>query len=352
MTLEFLADFKKKDGQLNIGKNVVVIGGGNTAMDTARAAKRTAGVEHVYLVYRRTKRYMPADAEELEMAVKDGVEFRKLLAPKKLEDGRLVCEVMRLGEMDASGRRGVEATGELVSVPADTVIAAVGEHVPASYYEANEVNVSERGKALVNTDTLESSRKGVYVIGDGLGGPATVVEGIRDAKKAAEAILGQTVSKDVPVEGNAEEIYVRRGSLVERLSGQAETGRCLSCSAVCENCAEVCPNRANVAVRVPGMAKHQIIHVDYMCNECGNCKSFCPYDSAPYLDKFTLFASEADMEDSRNQGFTVLDRETVSCKVRYLGNILNWKAGETTEIPEGLCKVMETVCKDYAYLLG
>lgn len=350
--LEFLADFKKKDGQLNIGKNVVVIGGGNTAMDTARAAKRTAGVEHVYLVYRRTKRYMPADAEELEMAVKDGVEFRELLAPKKLEDGRLVCEVMRLGEMDASGRRGVEATGELVSVPADTVIAAVGEHVPASYYEANEVNVSERGKALVNTDTLESSRKGVYVIGDGLGGPATVVEGIRDAKKAAEAILGQTVSKDVPVEGNAEEIYVRRGSLVERLSGQAETGRCLSCSAVCENCAEVCPNRANVAVRVPGMAKHQIIHVDYMCNECGNCKSFCPYDSAPYLDKFTLFASEADMEDSRNQGFTVLDRETVSCKVRYLGNILNWKAGETTEIPEGLCKVMETVCKDYAYLLG
>ena len=71
--LDFLAEFKAKDGKLDIGKNVVVIGGGNTAMDTARAAKRTAGVEHVYLVYRRTKRYMPADAEELEMAVEDGV---------------------------------------------------------------------------------------------------------------------------------------------------------------------------------------------------------------------------------------------------------------------------------------
>ena len=60
---------------------------------------------------------------------------------------------------------------------------------------------------------------------------------------------------------------------------------------------------------------------DYMCNECGNCKSFCPYDSAPYLDKFTLFANEADMENSKNQGFVVLDRAVVSCKVRYLGTV-------------------------------
>lgn len=350
--LKFLADFKKHDGKLNIGKNVVVIGGGNTAMDTARAAKRTGGVEHVYLVYRRTKRYMPADAEELEMAVEDGVEFRELLAPKKLEDGRLVCEVMRLGAMDASGRRGVEATGELTEVPADTVIAAVGERVPTGFYEKNGLNVNDRGKALVNAETLESSREGVYVIGDGLGGPATVVEGIRDAKKAAEAITGHAVGADVPLEAEADEIYPRRGSLLGQLPGRVETGRCLSCSAVCENCAEVCPNRANIAIRVPGMAKHQIIHVDYMCNECGNCKSFCPYDSAPYLDKFTLFASEADLEDSKNQGFTVLDPETVTCKVRYLGNILTWKAGESSQIPEDLGKVMETVCRDYRYLLG
>lgn len=117
--LEFLADFKKHDGNLDLGKNVVVIGGGNTAMDTARAAKRTKGVEHVYLVYRRTKRYMPADEEELVMAVEDGVEFKELLAPKAQENGMLLCDVMKLGEMDASGRRGVVATGETVSVPAD-----------------------------------------------------------------------------------------------------------------------------------------------------------------------------------------------------------------------------------------
>ena len=77
--LEFLAQFKATDGKVDLGKNVVVIGGGNTAMDTARAAKRNAGVEKVSLVYRRTKRYMPADEEELVMAIDDGVEFAELL---------------------------------------------------------------------------------------------------------------------------------------------------------------------------------------------------------------------------------------------------------------------------------
>lgn len=350
--LEFLEDFKKHDGKLDIGRNVVVIGGGNTAMDTARAAKRTDGVEHVYLVYRRTKRYMPADEEELVMAVEDGVEFKELLAPKSLSDGKLLCDVMVLGEMDASGRRGVVATGETVEVPADTVIGAVGEQVPTEFYQANGLNVSERGKVLVNAETKESSVKGVYVVGDGLGGPATVVEGIRDALMAAEAIAGKSLVQDFEEKADAADIYARRGSMLETQEGRAESGRCLTCSTICENCAEVCPNRANIAVHVPGEAKHQIIHVDYMCNECGNCKSFCPYDSAPYLDKFTLFANEADMEDSKNEGFTVLDQAAVSCKVRYLGNILTWKPGEATEIPATLCKVMETVCRDYTYLLG
>ena len=350
--LEFLADFKKNDGKLDIGKNIVVIGGGNTAMDTARAAKRTTGAEHVYLVYRRTKRYMPADEEELVMTIEDGVEFKELLAPQKLEDGMLYCEVMRLGEIDESGRRGVTGTGETVTVPADMVIGAVGEQVGTTFLKVNGINVNGRGKAIVNSETMESSQPGIYVIGDGLNGPATVVEGIRDAMKAAAAIAGHTLAADRSETVSAEVIYPRRGILTEVQEGRAESGRCLTCSTVCENCAEACPNRANVAIHVPGMAKHQLIHVDYMCNECGNCKSFCPYISAPYLDKFTLFASEADMADSKNEGFAVLDQEQVSCKVRYLGNLLDWKAGEDSEIPEGLRNVMETVCRDYGWLLG
>lgn len=352
--LDFLAQFKAADGNVNIGKNVVVIGGGNTAMDTARAVKKTKGVEHSYLVYRRTKRFMPADEEELVMAVEDGVEFKELLSPVKLENGKLICSVMKLSDYDASGRRGVSETGETVEIPADTVIAAVGEQVPTDFLKANGINVNDRGRAMVNEETLETSVSGVYAIGDGLYGPKTVVEAMRDARMAAEAILGAKAARDFDdtVE-DLGKLYDRRGVLAETKEYKEDSTRCLGCSNICENCAEVCPNRANIAIHVPGMAKHQIIHVDYMCNECGNCKSFCPYDSAPYLDKFTLFANEADMENSKNQGFVVLDQAAVSCKVRYLGNMYTWNAADSDSvIPEGLRKVMETVCKDYDYLLA
>ena len=320
-------------------------------MDTARAAKRTKGVEHAYLVYRRTKRYMPADEEELVMAVDDGVEFMELLAPVKLEDGKLLCRVMKLGDFDASGRRGVVETGEEREIPADTVIAAVGERVPTAFYEANGINVNERGRALVNEETCETNLAGVYVAGDGLGGPATVVEGIRDGLKAAEAVIGEKLVRDLAPEISEETIYSRRGELADLCEDKEESGRCLTCGKVCENCVEVCPNRANISIRVPGMEKHQIIHVDYMCNECGNCRSFCPYDSAPYLDKFTLFADEKDMDDSKNQGFTVLDRELMKFRVRFFGETYVWTKGEETRIPEGLQKLMETVCAEYSYLL-
>ncbi len=349
--LEFLAEFKEKDGDLDLGKNVVIIGGGNTAMDTARAAKRTKGVEHAYLVYRRTKRYMPADEEELEMAVADGVEFMELLSPVKLEDGKLLCKVMKLGDFDASGRRGVVETDEEREIPADTVIAAVGERVPTAFYQANGINVNDRGRAIVNEETGETNLAGVYVAGDGLGGPATVVEGISDGLRAAEAVIGEKLVQDQPSQTDEEAVYENRGNLADLREGSEESGRCLGCEGICENCAEVCPNRANISIRVPGMEKHQIIHVDYMCNECGNCRSFCPYDSAPYLDKFTLFADEDDMEDSKNQGFTVLDKEAVKCKVRFFGETYVWTKGEETRIPDGLLRLMETVCRDYDYLL-
>ena len=350
--LEFLAQFKATDGNLDLGENVVVIGGGNTAMDTARAAKRNKGVKKVSLVYRRTKRYMPADAEELEMAVEDGVEFAELLSPVKLENGVLYCKKMVLGDYDASGRRGVVETDEVVEVPADTVIAAVGEKVPGAFYEANGIALDNRGRVQADQETLETSVAGVYAAGDGLYGPATVVEGIRDGMKAAEAILGRAVAEDLFSLSDEEKIYGRKGNLMEEDGKDVDSKRCLSCNSYCENCVEVCPNRANITLTVPGMERHQIIHVDYMCNECGNCKSFCPWDSAPYLDKFTLFANEKDMEDSKNQGFVVLDRETGACKVRLQGKVTDYVAGTASDVvPEGIAKIIGTVIRDYAYML-
>lgn len=350
--LDFLAQFKATDGKVELGKNVVVIGGGNTAMDTARAAKRNEGVEKVSLVYRRTRRFMPADEEELVMAVEDGVEFAELLAPVKLEDGTLYCKKMILGDYDASGRRGVVETDEVVTVPADTVIAAVGEKVPGAFYEACGIALDSKKRPQVNQETLETSVKGVYVAGDGLYGPATVVEGIRDGKMAAEAIVGRVLAEDLFKQSDADTIYGRKGRLAEENDHIIDSTRCLSCNSYCENCVEVCPNRANISLVVPGMDKHQIIHVDYMCNECGNCKSFCPWDSAPYLDKFTLFANEADMENSKNQGFTVLDAASGACKVRLQGKVMDFTAGTDTEdVPDGIQKIIATVIRDYSYML-
>lgn len=349
--LEFLAEFKQTDGKVSLGKHVVVIGGGNTAMDTARAAKRNVGVEHVYLVYRRTRRYMPADEEELVMALEDGVEFKELLSPVKLENGQLFCKVMQLSDYDASGRRGVTETGETVWVPADTVIAAVGEKVPTDWYQANGLAVSEKGRLYVDEKTLKTSDDNVYAAGDGLYGPATVVEAIRDGRKVAEAIAGEVLACDFDKLAEEEKVYAKRGVLKEEQKETKEAGRCLGCSTICENCVEVCPNRANIAIQVPGMEKHQIIHVDYLCNECGNCKSFCPYSSAPYLDKFTLFETEADMENSKNQGFAVLDQETRRCKVRFFGKTFIWEPEKPAALPDGLGRMIETVCRDYSYLI-
>ena len=349
--LEFLAEFKQTDGKVSLGKHVVVIGGGNTAMDTARAAKRNAGVEHVYLIYRRTRRYMPADEEELVMALEDGVEFKELLSPVKLENGQLFCKVMQLSDYDVSGRRGVTETGETVWVPADTVIAAVGEKVPTDWYQANGLAVSEKGRLYVDEKTLKTSDDNVYAAGDGLYGPATVVEAIRDGRKVAEAIAGEVLARDFDKLAEEEKVYAKRGVLKEEQKETKEAGRCLGCSTICENCVEVCPNRANIAIQVPGMEKHQIIHVDYLCNECGNCKSFCPYSSAPYLDKFTLFETEADMENSKNQGFAVLDQETRRCKVRFFGKTFIWEPEKPAALPDGLGRMIETVCRDYSYLI-
>ena len=317
-------------------------------MDAARAAKRAQGVEHVRLVYRRTKRYMPADAEELELAIADGVEFCDLMAPKALHGGVLTCEVMELGAPDASGRRSPQPTGRTVELPADTVISAIGEKVDTAYFVKNGVTVDERGRAVTN-EACKSA--GVYVIGDARRGPATVVEAIADAAAAARDILGAGEAVHFALNAAPAELKARRAQLRGYLDAKTEASRCLGCETVCENCVDVCPNRANIAVRVPGLDKEQIVHVDKMCNECGNCAVFCPYASAPYKDKFTLFASEADMADSTNAGFCVLDAAAGRVKVRLGQEEYETILADDTRTYAPLKALMETVLRDYAYCL-
>lgn len=340
---------QSKAGTLkDLGKNVIVIGGGNTAMDAARAAKRTKGVENVWLVYRRTAKYMPADEEELELAKEDGVEFCELLSPVSFENGQLLCSVMKLGEPDASGRRSPVETGETITLPCDTLIAAVGEKVETAIFTENGIALSERGKVVVDAN-LMTSREHVYVIGDCSRGPATVVEGIADARTVADAIAGR-YTYGIPEAARSSEAacFEKHGILKDYEQAEKERGRCLNCGTVCECCVQVCPNRANVAIKVPGKEKPQILHVDKMCNECGNCLVFCPYDSKPYKEKFTLFATEAEFTGSENKGFLPVSERVV--KLRLDGV-------KTVDLDRDECDpdakaLIEAVLKDYSYLIG
>ena len=324
--------------------HVAVVGGGNTAMDAARAALR-AGAKSSTLVYRRTKKYMPADAEELELAIADGVEFLELVAPVEQSGGALKCEKMRLGDPDEKGRRKPVPTGEFVEIPCDTVISAVGEKVESELFTANGINVDERG-----IPGFKTNLEGVYVGGDAMRGPATVVEGIADAQGFADAVLGEAYKFSIPGHAKAtrEAAIAKKGILCE--SAKCEGERCLSCNVVCQVCADVCPNRANVVIQLPD-GRHQILHVDRMCNECGNCAIFCPYDSAPYRDKFTLFQTKEGFDESvNNSGFLPLGGRKVL--VRLNGKVFEADLDGKNDLPPDVEVFVLTVLTKYAYLIG
>ena len=198
------------------------------------------------------------------------------------------------------------------------VICAVGEGIDASLYDAAGVEHDRRGRLAATSTGVE----GVWAAGDCRRGPATVVEAIADAAEVARAIADVDFNKYADCNeqaGREDTCYERKGSLCRDKRNCTKT-RCLGCGSVCEVCCDVCPNRANVAIKVPGLAKHQVVHVDGMCNECGNCAVFCPYqEGRPYKDKLTLFWSEQDMENSENEGFLAVDEDHF--KVRVAGTV-------------------------------
>lgn len=345
--LSFLEDCKAGK-PLSTGSDVVVVGGGNTAMDAARVAKRLPGVQRVSIVYRRTAHYMPADEEEMQQALAEGVRFLELLSPVEWHDGELTLDVMTLGAKDASGRRSPVSTGERTRIPCTALIAAVGEQLDTDLFVQNGIGINAKGKATVD-ESLMCARPHVYVIGDARRGPATVVEAIADAATVASAISGARAS-DIAPSTDVETCASRHGILQDYQNACGEENRCLACSSVCTCCVEVCPNRANIAIQVAGLPHAQIVHVDRLCNECGNCRAFCPYDSAPYLEKFTLFGKEKDIELSHNPGFYYLGGKTF--KVRLPGeDIAMVDLEHDCSFNEDLKNILMTVIRDYSYLL-
>ena len=187
--------FPEYDTPIYMGKNVVVVGGGNVAMDAARSAKRL-GAEHVSIVYRRSEEEMPARREEVHHAKEEGIEFKLLCNPVLIlgsEDGwatQVECVKMELGEPDASGRRRpVAIEGSEFCIDAEVVIIAIGQTPnPLIKNTTPDLETNRRGCIVVTEETGATSKEGVYAGGDVVTGAATVILAMGAGKTAAKSI--------------------------------------------------------------------------------------------------------------------------------------------------------------------
>ncbi len=188
--LEFLKGVKE-DKKFNLGKDVVVVGGGNTALDAARTALGQDGVESVTVLYRRSQDELLCNAEEYKKAKEEGVKFLFLALSVSSSDGTLTYKVMKLGDRDSSGRRRAEETGKTKDIRCSSLITAIGESLDP------EVLKSLR---------YDSSDSDVYVIGDAQSGPSSVVRAIESARKAVDKAIDDAYEKmAVEIEEDFEE---------------------------------------------------------------------------------------------------------------------------------------------------
>jgi NADH-quinone oxidoreductase subunit F len=258
--LDFLRDVNLKH-YIMIGKKVVVIGGGNTAIDAARSALRL-GADKVTILYRRTIGDMPADEREVRDALEEGIEIIELVAPVRFIGEERVegveCQRMKLGEFDSSGRRKPKVIkGSEFVVEADMVIPAVSQSSDLPFINRDEVELTKWGTFVTDRDTMMTRMKGVFAGGDVVRGSDTAITAIADGKNAARQIdlyLGGTgvlnTGEDIEIPKPADEKDLveherftmkyldpdyRKGNFEEvavgfhKLNAIAEAMRCLRC---------------------------------------------------------------------------------------------------------------------------
>lgn len=190
--LDFLWDVNS-DRKMEIGKKVILIGGGDVALDASRTALEL-GADKVNVLYRRSREEMPANPWEVDEAISRGVEIEFLVTPKRIlgESGKvsaIECIRMELGELDDTGRRKPVAIKDSEFIrETDMVVLAIGE-APDVTFLPEEIEVNNNGTVWVNPLTMETSLKGVFAGGDAVTGPATVIEAIQGGKRAAESIV-------------------------------------------------------------------------------------------------------------------------------------------------------------------
>ena len=304
-SLDFLLSIKK-DGPRDLGKKVAVIGAGDVAMDCARLAKRMPESPEVTIVYRRTEMYAPASQDEFDEAMAESVEWCELHAPVSY-DGK--NSSVKSNSSEVSMNRGAE----LVSATGGMVTGI--RHGHRRDGASRSIAFQRLGALMrqvgqpVRFDAMESSVDGVYVIGDCR---SAFDDRRRDGRRqeATRYSCKENLKHDfdrVHVAKDEGVIVERRGVAVEAQPTPEKKASAVSSAIRSAGSVRKSANRANVAILVDGFdIAEQIVHVDGMCNECGNCATFCPHAGKPYKDKLALFWSEEDFVDSENIGFLKL----------------------------------------------
>lgn len=358
--LQFLDDVKL--GRLTkLPKKVAVIGGGNSAIDAVRSAKRLLPKDgEVLLVYRRTVEQMPAAREEIEELLEENIKVLELTAPEEVlsTNGKLTglrCSRMKLGEKDSSGRaRPVKVEGSDFVLELDYLIKAIGQDADTEFLKGL-IDLTPQG-LVPCTSVHETNLKNVFVGGDLARGPSSIIKGIADGKEAAYEIMRReemdlptfkAVNKKIKWDEFRAKRSVReygvelpksaltkRGDfslVVQTLSekeAKKEASRCLQCDEICNVCVTVCPNRANWSYTIkprefqvtdlivdgdelssgPSHSVrlnqvHQVLNIGDYCNECGNCGFFCPSAGRPYVHKPKVYLFKETYNEEKNNAY-------------------------------------------------
>ncbi|WP_326910368.1 FAD-dependent oxidoreductase [Sedimentibacter sp. MB31-C6] len=277
--IDFLIDVAENK-PVNIGKKVIVVGGGNTAMDVARTSIRL-GAEEVRVVYRRSEEQMPAEKLEIKEAKEEGVIFSFLSGPNLvLSDGEKVvglkCEKMVLGEKDQSGRQRPEPTGEFENFDADTIIAAIGQEVVCG-----NINVAQGKKKniQINEGTFETNIKGVFAGGDAATGPKIAIDAVAQGQQAAGVINSYLNGVMIPY---IDKPLVYQDDITEEDFKDRE-----KLPRVEHHTVEAQVRKTNFQPILPTMTEEEVLRESSRCLECG-CKDYFECQLVDYIKKFDI----------------------------------------------------------------
>jgi formate dehydrogenase major subunit len=359
--IQFLEQVTKQ-AKINLGENVVVIGGGNTAIDCARTALRK-GAESVKLLYRRNREEMPAEPYEVEEALREGVEMYFLTAPSRIvaEGGKkmLHCIKMTLGEPDRSGRRRpIPIEGSETAFEADTIIGAIGQSTNTQFlYNDLPVKLNKWGDIEINGKTFQTSEINIFAGGDCVTGPATVIQAVAAGRHAAEAMdsflmkgyikeqhvdyscsrgtmedLPKWEFEDMPRLERAEMPAIslddRQSNFAEveigytEQTAREEARRCLRCGCHerydCDLRKEASAHHiefkkpAHERPYIPIVEDHSIIVRDHnKCISCGRCISACAEVEGP--DILTFYMKHGRQLVGTKSGLPLENTSCVSC---------------------------------------